>query len=127
MNTFKKTNSNSTNYAAAALLAALGSLAGAGPALAGASPPLAGDMVEPLIRNVQYGDLNLNSSEGAHLLYGRLRNAAKAVCSRFESRDPSRMVRWQACVDYALTAAVRQVNHPAVTALHNHIIQPPIG
>jgi len=77
------------------------------------------ETVEPLIKHVTYGDLNLDSENGAKVFYARVRNAAQFVCSPLENRGLSRQQAWQACIDNALAAAVAQVNKPMVTALHN--------
>jgi UrcA family protein len=36
---------------------------------------------------VRYGDLNLDSEQGAKVLYARIRSAAGSVCSSLEGRD----------------------------------------
>ena len=72
-----------------------------------------------LSKTVTYDDLNLESEKGAKVLYARLRHAAQDVCSPFESRELSRKQIWHTCVDNALASAVRQLNNPRVTALHN--------
>ena len=73
-----------------------------------------------LTKTVAYGDLNLESDQGAKVLYARLRRAAQDVCAPLEdSRDLERKVIWQKCVDNALASAVRQVNKPRVDALYN--------
>lgn len=70
-------------------------------------------------KTVAYGDLNLESEQGAKVLYARLRRAAQDVCVPLEeSRDLGRKVIWQKCVDNALAAAVKQINVPRVNALY---------
>jgi UrcA family protein len=71
---------------------------------------------------VKYGDLNLDSEQGAKVLYARLRSAAKNVCSSFEGRDLIQKKHWQGCFDKAVASAVVQVNNIRVTALHNQIV-----
>jgi len=71
---------------------------------------------------VSYGDLNLDSEQGAKVLYARLRNAAENVCSSLEGRDLIQKKLWQGCFDKAVASAVVQVNNTKVTALHNQII-----
>jgi UrcA family protein len=73
-------------------------------------------------KTVTYGDLNLDSAQGASALYARLRHAAREVCSPLESKELSLRSAWQTCVSNALTSAVTQVNKPNVTALHNQSI-----
>jgi UrcA family protein len=69
-------------------------------------------------KTVTYGDLNLDSAQGASVLYARLRHAAQDVCSPLESKELTLRSAWQTCVSNALTSAVAQVNKPNVTALH---------
>ena len=70
---------------------------------------------------VSYGDLNLDSEQGAKVLYARLRNAAENVCSSLEGRELIQKRIWQGCFDKAVTSAVGQVNKARVTALHNQV------
>lgn len=79
----------------------------------------AADTDQPLARAVTYGDLNLDTQEGAKALYARLRYAAMEVCSPLEARELSRHQVWERCVNSALTSAVGKVNKPTVTALHD--------
>jgi UrcA family protein len=74
---------------------------------------------EVLTKVVAYGDLNLESDQGAKALYARLRYAAHHVCSPLEGRELSLKPAWQACVNNAIASAVRQVNKPRLTAFHN--------
>ena len=71
---------------------------------------------------VSYGDLNLDSQQGAKALYARLRNGAEEVCSSFEGRDVFFKRLWQTCFDQAVAAAVVQVNNPGLTTLHNQTV-----
>ncbi len=71
---------------------------------------------------VAYGDLNLDSIQGAKALYARLRNGAEDVCSSFEGRDLFFQKLWQTCFDSAVATAVAQVNRSSVTTLHNQAV-----
>jgi UrcA family protein len=71
---------------------------------------------------VSYGDLNLDSEQGAKVLYGRLRHAAEIVCFSLEGRDLLLKRIWQGCLDEAVASAVVQVNKARVTALHNQML-----
>jgi UrcA family protein len=73
-------------------------------------------------KTVTYGDLNLDSAQGASVLYARLRHAAQEVCSFFDSKELALWSARQTCVNNALTSAVAKVNKPNVTALHNQKI-----
>ena len=93
-------------------------------AFAGVSKGGAALAAEPVTysKTVTYGDLNLDTAQGASVLYARLRHAAQQVCSPLESKELSLRSAWQSCVNNALTSAVTQVNKPTVTALHNQSI-----
>ena len=71
---------------------------------------------------VSYGDLNLDSEQGAKVLYARIRSAAGNVCSSMEGRNLTEKKLWQGCFDKAVASAVGQVNNNRVTALHNQMI-----
>lgn len=71
---------------------------------------------------VRYGELNLDSDQGAKVLYARLRNAAERVCSSLEGRELIQKKLWQGCFDKAVASAVEQVNKTRVTALHNQLV-----
>lgn len=73
-------------------------------------------------RIVRYGELNLDSEQGAKVLYARIRSAAKDVCSSLEGRNFAEKKLWQGCFDQAVASAVGQVNNTRVTALHNQMI-----
>jgi UrcA family protein len=90
--------------------------------LASAGTAQAWDPGQALTKKVTYGDLNLDSEQGAKALYNRLRSAAKEVCAPFESIELARRIVWQTCVDHAVTSAVEQVNRPMVTAVHNRSV-----
>lgn len=93
-------------------------------AFAGVSKGGAALAAEPVTysKTVTYGDLNLDSAEGASVLYTRLRHAAREVCSPVEGRELTLWSAWQTCVNDALNSAVAKVNKPTVTALHNQSI-----
>jgi UrcA family protein len=82
----------------------------------------AAEAPETLWKTVTYGDLNLDTQEGANALYTRLRHAAEAVCSPFDSLDLGRKNVWRTCVGRTLTSAVAQINKPRVTALHKQSV-----
>jgi UrcA family protein len=80
----------------------------------------AGEPVEaPRHMVVSFTDLNLSSTEGAAVLYGRIKHAAQEVCG---DRDGSRLSRSHltlTCVNQAVSRAVAQVNNPILTGLYN--------
>jgi UrcA family protein len=82
----------------------------------------AAELSQPLTRIVAYGDLNLDSAQGAQVLYARLRTAARSVCAPLEGRDLGQQRHWHHCFDHAVDAAVAEVNKTTVSALHNQMV-----
>jgi UrcA family protein len=74
---------------------------------------------QPQTTVVNYADLDVNQTQGAAILYGRIVSAAHRVCSPFEPSDRAFQFRMKAlydsCVTKALTDAVTKVNQPALT------------
>jgi UrcA family protein len=98
-------------------LAALATSAmAATPALADTSQDQA-----PSVR-VTYGDLDLSSEHGAHVLLSRLNNAARNVCgggALAVSRNLSERAAFNACREQALGEAVASAHQPLVTELYD--------
>jgi len=115
MKTAIKTQSVFTATIAAAGFFALGCAAIGGRAQAAEAPQFYTTIVA-------YGDLNLDSEQGAKVLYARIRSAAGNVCSSLEGRDLTEKKLWQGCFDKAVGSAVVQVNSTRVTALHNQMV-----
>jgi UrcA family protein len=69
---------------------------------------------------VHFADLDLSRSEGASVLYRRLKGAAETVCAPFDDRDLARHMRFQACVENAISTAVAKVDRPALTAYYEN-------
>jgi len=112
METAIKTRSQSMAFILAASLVALG-------CAAIDSRAQAADAQQPLTKTVAYGDLNLDSEQGAKVLYARLRRAAEDVCLPLDGRNLTQRSNWQRCFNNAVASAVAQVNKTTVTALHN--------
>jgi UrcA family protein len=68
---------------------------------------------------VKYGDLDVSNSQGATVLYTRIRIAAANVCRIFDGRDVGSQMRLNACVHKAITDAVRDVDQPALFSVYN--------
>ena len=100
-------------------IVAVGFIAFAGAAMGGRVLAAEAPQADKIV--VTYGDLNLDSEQGAKALYARLRNGAEDVCSSLEGRDLFFKRVWQGCFDQALTAAVERVNNPGLTTLHNQM------
>jgi UrcA family protein len=114
-----KTTITTQSISAASILAA-GFIA-----LSGAATVVPAQAAEPAQSHTQivrYGDLNLDSEQGAEVLYTRIRGAARNVCSSLDGRNLTEKKRWQGCFDKAVARAVVQVNKARVTALHNQIV-----
>jgi UrcA family protein len=113
MQTPIKTQSRSITSMTLAGFAALACIAHGGAVVA--------QPAQPLTKIVAFGDLNLESDQGAKVLYARLRYAAQDVCSPYQSDELARKRVWQTCVENSLSDAVGRINKPQVTALHNKI------
>ena len=87
---------------------------------AGAGAARAQDSSHPVVltRIVAYGDLDLESMQGARILYARLRNAATRVCEPQRSRQLTDD-GFRACYDIAMVDAVRQINKSTLTKVYN--------
>jgi len=70
-------------------------------------------------QRVSFKDLNLNSPEGAAVLYGRIKRAANEVCGHWDNFDLSQLHAVQTCIDGAVSRAVAQVNSPMLTSLYD--------
>jgi UrcA family protein len=81
--------------------------------LAYAVPAAAEAREQVLSETVIYSDLDLTTANGAAALYSRLKLAARRVCRNSETRD-----QVSACMRTAIDVAVKDVNRPSVTALH---------
>lgn len=73
----------------------------------------------PLQALVKYGDLNVSSTEGATVLYNRIRAAAEQVCRPLDSRDFAFQRLKEACIHNAIADAVTKVNQPALFSVYS--------
>jgi UrcA family protein len=89
---------------------------------ANGSTALAAEPSQRLTKIVHYGDLNLDTEQGARALYARLRGAARQVCSPLESIEMGGRQQWKACVNDAVANAVAQVNKSMLSALHAQVV-----
>ncbi len=67
-----------------------------------------------LTQKVSYADLNIQTPEGAKVLYKRIVHAAYAVCPDYG--DLNETFR---CVNKAIAGAIKQVDSPALSALRS--------
>jgi len=70
-----------------------------------------------LTKLVSYGDLDLESMQGARILYARLRNAATRVCET-QRRRKLTDDGFPACYESALADAVLQINKSTLTKVY---------
>jgi len=84
-----------------------------------ASAPNAAQADEVAHKVVRFKDLNLSSTEGAAVLYERIKRAAQEVCGTWDNYDPSRLHLMQTCINDAVSRAVAQVDRPMLTSLYN--------
>ena len=68
---------------------------------------------------VRFTQSDLASDAQVAVLYGRLRSAARDVCSSHRGQDLTSMKNYRACYSDALEGAVNTVNEQTLTALHN--------
>ena len=88
------------------------------PALFIAVAPLtshAADAGVTLSRQVSAAGIDLNTREGGHLMYGRLKQAARALCSTSDSVHKSPSWVYRACMEEALAKTMRNIRRPFIT------------
>jgi UrcA family protein len=103
-------NSRALTVLAGCLLAGTLSVAQAG------SPEATADAAVPKLV-VNYGDLNLSTTDGNAALYQRITAAARRVCPLEDSRNLARAAYTNSCRAEAVARAVRDVNSPRLAAL----------
>ncbi len=68
-------------------------------------------------KTVRFSDLDITKSDGAKVLYSRIRAAARNVCELHTGTDPIQRLAIKACIDKAVDKAVKDVNAPMLTYL----------
>lgn len=68
-------------------------------------------------KTVRFSDLDITKSDGAKVLYSRIRAAARDVCEVSTGTDPILRLAVKACIDKAVDKAVKDVNAPMLTYL----------
>ena len=64
---------------------------------------------------VKYGDINVSTAQGATELYGRIRSAARRVCSSFDRPlDLNSQALRADCIGQAIANGVAALNEPAL-------------
>jgi UrcA family protein len=116
----KIASKKSTNSVTSIIISTLAVVAG----ISTVTTARAGDDEPRKTMIVSYADLNVDTEQGAKVLYARIQKAAQDVCSTLESRDLLVRARWLRCYDSAMSAAVGQVNKIAVTKLYQASVAP---
>ena len=104
MDTIIRTKSHAAVYCALAMAA----LGGTSARAVDENPPS---------KTVKFADLNIDTQEGAKVLYHRIRVAAARVCEVSVGSDPILHDGMRKCVDTAIDNAVKKVNAPYLNAL----------
>jgi UrcA family protein len=66
---------------------------------------------------VKFAGLNITTSQGAAVLYGRIHSAAVNVCSRMYNSNFAYMLYKDACIKNTIADAVTRVDVPALSAI----------
>ena len=88
------------------------------PALFIAVAPLtshAADASVAVSRQVSTAGIDLNTREGGRLMYGRLKQAARALCSASDPVHKSPSWVYRACMEEALAKTMHDVRRPFIT------------
>jgi UrcA family protein len=64
---------------------------------------------------VSYADLDVNTADGAAVLFHRIRVAAGEVCSIYDGKNPAQTALRKSCTDRAVTQAVAVVDKPLLS------------
>ena len=73
--------------------------------------------------SIAYDKTDLESVKGQKRLYAKLKNASLKLCGSDEERITGSLtgaVENSECYNGTLTAAVKRLDHPAITALHTN-------
>ena len=68
-------------------------------------------------KTVRFSDLDITKSDGAKVLYNRIRAAAQDVCGLSAGTDPIQRMATKGCIEKAVDKAVKDVNAPMLTQL----------
>lgn len=68
-------------------------------------------------KTVRFSDLDITKSDGAKVLYTRIRAAAQDVCEISSGSDPILRLAVKGCIEKAVDKAVKDVNAPMLTYL----------
>jgi UrcA family protein len=97
----------------------IGGLAAVALSLAGGNAHAASQENDAYSVKVQYNPAELSTQAGTQKIYGKIKSAARRVCSTVnEPRYPARMRQYRQCYETALSNGVDDVNSKNLTALH---------
>ena len=68
---------------------------------------------------ITYGELDLSTTDGAQILYQRIKRAARKVCQTNGLVSVERQRRARECYDRVVADAVNRVNQPLVASVHD--------
>ena len=68
---------------------------------------------------VNYGDLNVQTHDGAVTLYRRIASAAKLVCPGADNRNMAALAIRESCQRAAIERAVHGLSNPQLAAVHS--------
>ena len=83
-----------------------------------ANSQAADDSQEARSITLQYLSRDLDTLQGASILYRRIRAAATSVCSPLENRALERKASWDRCLNNAVANAVAAVHNDTLSAYH---------
>jgi UrcA family protein len=66
---------------------------------------------------VKYTDLDVSTSQGAAILYGRIHSAATSVCWRMYNNEAAFRRHKDVCLQQVIADAVTKVDQPALSAV----------
>jgi UrcA family protein len=67
---------------------------------------------------VRYADLDISTSQGAAVLYNRIRSASEGLCAPLDRGDLESKFLFKTCVQQAIEGAVAKVDRPTLSALY---------
>jgi UrcA family protein len=84
--------------------------------MCGALPAVASDVGSPVV--VKYNDIDPSSTQGAAILYKRIRLAAESICSPVDHGDGLSKQHERSCVQKVVAHAVTEVGTAALSAAY---------
>ncbi len=79
---------------------------------------------EPPSTHVRYTRAEIQSPDGARVVYARIRAAAREVCGPADTRDLTAWSASRSCQEHAIEQAVASVHSERLAALYRHSAPP---